>query len=117
MSGRRIFLGAFSILLGAASASAQSDTFSANQVVRGCRVVASKATPGELLMLSGVCFGMVRALANLPDRLFGYCVPRGVTTEQAMRVAVTYVDRNPHRSHEQFDALVVQAFQAAWPCR
>jgi hypothetical protein len=105
------------MLFGAATAYTQPTAFSANEVMPGCRATFSKTSRTELIFLNGVCIGMVRALADLPDRLAGYCVPLSATTEQAIRVAVAYIDRNPHGLHEPFDSLVTQAFQIAWPCR
>jgi hypothetical protein len=43
-------------------------------------------------------------------------VPRGVTTEQAMRVVISYIEARPQRLHEPFIDLAIEAFRDAWPC-
>jgi Rap1a immunity proteins len=45
------------------------------------------------------------------------CPPKGVTSGQALRVVVTYIDAIPARMHENFKYLAVEALRAAWPCK
>lgn len=105
------------LILGPLAALAQTPQFSGNQVMRGCRADSSKALPSDLLILAGVCIGMVRAFITIPDRVMGYCAPAGATVDQGMRVVTAYLDRNPQYLHVNFDNLIVHAFRAAWPCR
>ena len=43
--------------------------------------------------------------------------PERVTTEQMVRVVVTYIEGRPARMHEPFNHLALEALRAAWPCR
>jgi hypothetical protein len=62
----------------------------------------------------GVCLGWVGGLFNLS---LGFCAPADATVEQAVRVVTGYLDARPSRLHEGFTMLVLEALNAAWPCR
>jgi Rap1a immunity proteins len=103
------------VALSANSANGQADVWSANNVMMGCRTEAS--LDPALSLLQGVCLGAVGALAALPNRTIGYCVPKEVKVDEALRVAMAYIDRIPSRTKEPFNALVAEAFKANWPCQ
>jgi hypothetical protein len=70
--------------------------------------------------IAGTCTGMILGILfvgrNLPlsARL---CTPPDSTNKQALRVVVSFLDANPHRLHEPFGDLVIDALRTAWPCR
>jgi hypothetical protein len=47
---------------------------------------------------------------------YAICDPKGVSTHQAMRVVVKYLESNPERLHEPFPHLAHEALQTASPC-
>jgi len=61
----------------------------------------------------GRCFGLVEGLAYTG----AFCVPSGVTKNQAMAVVVKYIEARPERTHEPFGMLALEALTAAWPCK
>jgi hypothetical protein len=68
----------------------------------------------------GVCVGTVATLATSgsnysPD--WRICAPPDVTTEQAVKVVVKFLDDNTPRLHEDFQLLAHEALQKAWPCQ
>lgn len=44
------------------------------------------------------------------------CVPNGVTIGQAGEVMCNYLVRYPEKRHLSASSLVLNAFEAAWPC-
>jgi hypothetical protein len=89
---------------------------SANSKMEGCRAAIKRSTPqGPMAMAVGYCLGMIDGL------VFGShgasCLPAAVTTEQRVRVVVTYIDARPARMHEDFRKLAREAFVDAWPCK
>ena len=99
------------------------EAFQANNIMRGCRQAIIEESRAETF-LGGVCMGIVGtiAFAGKPGVLGiapsdRFCLPAGVNTGQAVRVAVAYIDARPARLHEQFSDLAVEAFREAWPCR
>lgn len=76
-------------------------------------------TPG-VSYWSGVCFGMILALANvepfLEDKLRA-CIPEGATPGQISQVIVNYIEAHPELRHKPFLVLAIEATKAAWPCR
>lgn len=91
----------------------------ANEMLPGCRFFIEEALERRPFS-QGNCAGTIHALMVLgdtQDESIRFCVPDGVTVKQAVQVAVTYIDRIPHRMHEPFLWLSVEAFRAAWPCK
>jgi hypothetical protein len=92
-----------------------ANPYSALQVIGGCRDFVNKTDPD---FLSGICVGIVSALAALEPRTTGVCIPEEVTVGQEVRVVFTYIDiRRSNRLHEDFRKLALEALREAWPCR
>ena len=67
----------------------------------------------------GICHGMVRAMNTYAPFLPPHarsCSPEGVSVGQAVRVVTAYMERNPGKLHQLFEAIVIQAFREAWSC-
>jgi hypothetical protein len=63
---------------------------------------------------SGLCAGFVIAIATT-DR--GSCLPPEVGPVDLLRVVIRYIDERPHRGHEHFAILILEALAHAWPCK
>ncbi len=46
----------------------------------------------------------------------GLCAPAGMTSGQAYRIVVNYIDSHPARQNEMFTELAWEALIKAWPC-
>jgi hypothetical protein len=44
------------------------------------------------------------------------CLPKGVITEQGLKVLVKYMDDHPEKLHDRTAELAFRAFVKAWPC-
>jgi hypothetical protein len=111
-------LAIFFVLLGLCAAAtpggAQQDWGTGNSILPGCRagLAGQQSEPAA----RGFCMGIVEAYLSLQPPYSAWCKPQGVTVGQGVRVAVSFIDRNPGRLHERFTQLVVDAFREAWPC-
>jgi hypothetical protein len=86
---------------------------SADAVMVGCRAFNLNPTPPGQYTAAGFCGGLVEGLTwAAPD----VCPPPEVTTGQAVRVVVKYIDDRPERLHERFNKLALEALRAAFPC-
>jgi hypothetical protein len=68
----------------------------------------------------GDCGGTVDTLLFLRETLpegFRVCQPKGVTSAQAVRVVVSYMQSHPQQLHEPFRILAMTALSQAWPCK
>ena len=65
---------------------------------------------------AGLCMGIVEGLMwSLPG--WGVvCLPKGVTTEQGLKVLVKYMEDHPEELHDRTAELAFRAFVKAWPC-
>ena len=65
---------------------------------------------------AGFCMGIVEGLMwSLPG--WGVvCLPKGVTTEQGLKVLVKYMDDHSEALHLEAVELADKAFVKAWPC-
>jgi hypothetical protein len=52
----------------------------------------------------------------LPLRAVPTCLPQGVTTGQALKVLVKYMDDHPEQLHEKTAWVAAKALHEAWPC-
>jgi hypothetical protein len=104
---------------------AEPDYATASVMLPACRML-EKTTPNgvtaQRILDGAVCAGMMSALlsvarARMLDDRFCVNVPSGAIREQAIRVAVQYIEARPHRMREPFVSLAVEALQSAWPCR
>ena len=91
------------LLLFVGGVSAAENAKSANWVMPGCRAfIADKSVSTPFL--AGVCAGAVSASQLYP----GICPPEGVTTGQAVRVVVKFIDDQPARLHEDLAHLATR---------
>jgi hypothetical protein len=58
------------MVLAANMASGQTDAFSGDQIMLGCRDMASDKR--EVTLLQGICMGVVHVLADMPANSLGY---------------------------------------------
>jgi hypothetical protein len=110
------FIGLAMLALTATAAHPAEDKhLSANEILPGC-----KALLGEKILSTdfsqGRCAGILIGLVY-SARIYGACVPADAPGGQLLRVAVTYIDRQPERWHEDFRLLALEAMKRAWPCK
>ena len=100
-------------------AHSETDTSSAHALMPGCRnfLAPPKAEDLMAILIRGVCIGEVQGVWDTAVALVGVCSPPQVTSGEAVRVVVQYIDARPARMHEPFDLLALEALTAAWPCR
>jgi Rap1a immunity proteins len=67
--------------------------------------------------LMATCAGIVRTIFYFGRSRLQICNPDGANVGQAIRLVVLYIDLRPARMNEQFEDLVLEALQRAWPCR
>lgn len=68
----------------------------------------------------GDCGGSIDTLLFLGKALpegFRVCKPNGVTSAQAVRIVVNFMQMNPQQLHEPFRILAMTALSQAWPCK
>ena len=100
----------------ASPAAAQDYNESADFMLEHCRSVLA----GRGSQWGSYCAGHVAGILLLGQFLVPtsrFCPPTGWTPQQGMRVVVAFLDANPHRLHQPFSGLAVEAMRAAWPCR
>ena len=66
------------------------------------------------LIKTGFCVGIISGL-SYASISSGVCAPDGATSQQAVRAVVQYIYGQP--MDEDFSFLVLEALQAAWPCK
>lgn len=89
----------------------------------------ARITGNDLLQLcksdkaeqSAVCHGFFRGLTDMHGIFKAmkrgiYCVPVGVTLEQAEKVALKWLDENRDETHRPAAILVTQALLTSFPC-
>ena len=92
-------------------------TKSANEVMPGCRSLLKRYHDGRDYK-GGTrretdCGDLLLFLTITPE----FCVPKGVTTGQAVAVVVRYADEHPQDMHLEFAEVVFHALQEVWPCK
>ncbi len=112
--------GALVALTVTAAGAAQDPRFSANHFFPDCKAFAEE--PDRPLNFGmGRCTGIIEGLVYLLDDVSAspFCVafPATVSTSQAARVVVRYIEARPQRMHESFARLAMEALHDAWPCR
>jgi hypothetical protein len=107
---------AVAILLALTMLASAQDRGSANFMLPTCKgyVDGVPSSPRSTDALTeffeyGRCFGFVEGLAYTG----AFCVPSGVTKNQAMAVVVKYIEARPERTHEPFGKLALEALSAA----
>jgi Rap1a immunity proteins len=88
-----------------------------------CRSAAESIIPGDIDFTDawrhGMCNGTVSSLFFVGAKLTQgerFCPPMDSTVEQALRVVVTYMERNQEQLHYKLSAISVLAMKEAWPC-
>jgi hypothetical protein len=104
------------LILNCGAAFGQGKYDSANGIMQACRDSLAGRPMGNVTqgLERGYCAGMVTGIFEVA---IGACAPRNVTTGQAVRVVVKYIDDRPERLNESFSMLAVEALRAAWPCK
>jgi hypothetical protein len=125
----------------AMSVAAQEDTGSGNVMLPLCRswlrihsgdaeAVTSEIghDVGEALKRfekAGICAGFVRGVSemlrtlNEPPPTPGMpqvCIPTNATNDQLVRVVVSFSERHPEMTNEDFIVVATTAIATAWPC-
>ena len=94
------------------------DTMSVNYMLPGCRQFVSSPPVYNYnirLELRGMkCAGIVEGVGFAGS---GICGPATVTTAQAVRVVVKFIEHHPEMQHKRFPPLALEALRAAWPCK
>jgi Rap1a immunity proteins len=78
------------------------------------------ADPDRGTNVGAFCAGQIAGIMVLGQFLvptLRFCPPTGWTRQQGLRVVVAFFDANPHRLHEPFSVLAVEALRKAWPCK
>jgi hypothetical protein len=89
----------------------------AEWIMPGCRGLLGEGNANDFRR--GICAGSVGTLLFLGDALpddYRVCRPRGAVLEDAVRIVVRAIDQQPHRMHENFNWLAMEALSRAWPC-
>ena len=98
-------------------ADAQENMTSANYQLPHCKAYLAEQDGNDFLQ--GACVGIIRALL-VTGNLFAppnqFCVPKGVTVRQAVRVVVQHIESRPSYWHNDFTVLAVGVLSATWPC-
>jgi hypothetical protein len=104
---------------------AQEEIESANLLLPYCKLTPAQA--GNKAFLVGRCVGVVQGIADAlsltkeanGDKLNPLCAdrPKGVSTDQAVKVVVQYGDAHPDQTHAPFAVVAALALTQAWPCR
>jgi hypothetical protein len=112
-----VLFGAAALALTITAASAAEDVTSANFVLLNCRGFINRSVPDDpaALIAQGYCLGFIEGLVYGGGKAI--CVPSGVTTGQAFKVVIAYIEVRPARMHEPFRILALEALRSAWPCR
>jgi hypothetical protein len=110
------------LLLGAAGPSAAQSDDSGNSIREMCKVhVQPGGSKGSLEAgYSGFCLGLITATLYLGQELpesTKFCIPKGVTVGQGIRVLLKYIEANPELAHRRAEALAIAAFRKSWPCK
>jgi Rap1a immunity proteins len=101
---------------------------SANEVLPACKLYLSvvdrhgTVSQSEIphLLDAGECLGAVYAMLAVSHSLaepLKFCPPVEFDAEQAVRVAVAYIENRPGRAREDFAILALEALRSKWPCK
>jgi hypothetical protein len=94
----------------------------ADKIMPNCRSLASKDFATSAVFVSEPCAAMLgryfgNSSGNGNDHSRGICPPPEFNIIQMAGLVAQYIDARPARMHEDFDALALEALQAAWPCK
>lgn len=103
-----------SLVLGSIGPLRAGEVQSAKWAMPGCHELVDRQAYGEPFR-QGVCAGQIDTLMDLANEL-GLCAPAGMTSGQAYRVVVKYIDNHPALQNQMFTELAWEALRKAWPC-
>ena len=103
-----------SLVLGSIGPLRANEIQSAKWAMPGCHELIDRHGYDEQFR-QGVCAGQINALMDLANEL-GLCAPAGMTSGQAYRVVVKYIDNHPALQNEMFTELAWEALRKAWAC-
>jgi hypothetical protein len=104
---------ALALSAGAAHTQDYYDTKSANFWLPRCRAPYNSAWGRECTAyFQGFDVGM-----SLSTGARLYCLPPNVSFDQAIRITISFADRNPQYTHMLFGVVIVGALRDAFPCR
>lgn len=86
--------------------------YSARWYLSGCRDYLKQVSN----TFSGRCVGLVEGLGVVAGHV--YCAPPAPagTTDEHIRIIVSYVEGHPERWDEDFRMLALEALRTVWPC-
>jgi Rap1a immunity proteins len=87
-----------------------------NESLEDCRAVYDPNPERKVSWGTGLCLGVVQAIMFWEGRL-QICIPEGVTSGQATRILVNYMESRPDFLHYDLPQLALLAFLKQWPCR
>lgn len=106
------------IILNCGAAFGQTDDFTANARMPGCRALLRN---NDLILKEFSdamnCAGLVGGIIYGASVGRFVCYEPNMTIGQMVRVVVKYIDDRPARQHEDFRALAFEALRAALPCK
>jgi len=101
--------------------SAEEKLLSGDVLLKHCEATLQEGAPQSFE--AGVCVGILQTLGYIQPLLdpkygkAGYCPPQGLSSEQAARVVVTYLQSHPERRQEEGNTLALDALHQAFPCK
>ena len=113
MVAAAVFLSA-SAASAVADATPSADYLPAVSMLPACKAFIADVSPRDIFVLfeAGRCIGLMQGL-GYASRLVDVCPQADVTFAQMARVAVTYFEARPERTHEDFRVLAIEAMQKA----
>jgi len=120
------------LLLPSVSSAAPDD---GNALLEGCKSAIyivdgkDKSNVTDKAMSMGLCMGLVRGMIdagtaiNTLAQSHGsakhslYCVPEDVSTIQAVRLVVKYLEAHPEDLHQKGTGLIALALAKSYPCK
>jgi Rap1a immunity proteins len=109
-------------MMGAHAQGKDKDDVTGNFYLPYCRSFLEEAlvvpTPMQT-MNEGMCAGVVysiRVVAPFLSPNMRSCPPDATTLKQAMRVTISFIERNPQWLNLQLTVLATMALRDTWPC-
>jgi hypothetical protein len=104
------------LALGSNTAYSQEYPYSGNVLYDSCKDISTGFITNSSAHARGLCGGIIHAVYRVQN-YFNFCAPSAATVQQGAKIAVKYMDDNPHELHEDLTALAVRSFVQAWPCK
>jgi hypothetical protein len=112
---------ALAALFGEPALSQSTNPNSGSAYLPACRVAGQDQDPSPAeITRASYCLGMVAALVGVAPILeprYRFCFPKDSNTQQAVRVVVAFLDKNPSMLHYDFRIVALIAMREAWPCK